>query len=98
IPQKPEQKTPVTVTKNRGSTTTTGSVAIRRTTRAKKPSKLAEEATLPPTPISTTKGKKRKRGPVEEPDINELPHNLGKLKPAPSSAVPGDTKVVVNVE
>ena len=73
-------------------------VVVRRTTRNRKPSKLSEEAALPPTPASTSKGKKRKRGPVEEPDINELPHNLGKIAAAPETSVAGGMNAEASVE
>lgn len=100
-----EQKTkPVShdsVTNKKKKTVATADVVVvRRTTRNKKPSKKSEEVTLPPTPpISTSKGKKRKRGPIEEPDINELPHNLGKVTAAPETGVTAGTNAgVVGVE
>ncbi|KAK2764995.1 hypothetical protein FQN54_008694 [Arachnomyces sp. PD_36] len=93
-----QQATPTTTTKRKKETVTKNSVSVKRTTRSKKPSKLSEEVTLPVTPVSTSKGRKRKRAPVEEPDINELPHNLGKLTAVKKDGTIGATSAQVNVE
>lgn len=95
--QKKNQRTPTSATKKKNSRTTGDVVVVRRTTRNKKPSKLSEETTLPATPISNSKGEKRKRGPIQEPDINELPHNLGKLTAALETGFTGETDSKVRV-
>lgn len=91
--QKANPTTPASVAaKKKKNLATADVVVVRRTTRNKKSSKLSEEERLPPTPVSTSKGK-RKRGSIEKPDINELPHNLGKVTAAPEIGAAAGTNV-----